>query len=157
MNFKKIATLFLSILLLSLCGCNNTAPNDLTSDSSAIKPQVNKRASDTIRLLYSSKDSLDPYTCVTEQNADLAQLIFEPLLIINNQYEIEYRLAEEVALTDDLCTIVLKTAKFSDGTVITADDVVFSFNKARLFDFAAILHFIPLPCSLRPQVRRQSL
>ena len=112
------------------CGCNNTE-NPSSTDTTSNFVQTDKSASKTIRLLYSSKDSLDPYTCVTEQNADLSQLIFDPLLIINNQYETEYRLAESVIVKDTVCTIKLIDAKFSDGSSVTADDVIFSFNKAK--------------------------
>ena len=129
---KKAITFLLVIIyafvLLSGCTQSSDIPQTNTSSNNI---QSDKAASDTIRLLYSSKDSLDPYTCVTEQNADLSQLIFEPLLIINNQYDIEYRLAENVVLDDKVCTITLINAKFSDGSAVTAEDVVFSFNKAK--------------------------
>ena len=129
---KKTITFLLLIIYLfaSLCGCSElaVAPSDEISSNTA---ELNKSTSDTISLLYSSKDSLDPFTCVTEQNANLSQLIFDPLLIINNQYEIEYRLAESVAVNNSKCTIKLINAKFSDGSSVTANDVVFSFNKAK--------------------------
>ena len=131
MKFEKITAIVLAVFLVLLCGCNNKDIVDTSSVTSSVTPQVGKRASETIRLLYSSKDTLDPYTCVTEQNTNLSQLIFEPLLIINNQYEIEYRLAKKAVIKDDLCTITLRDAKFSDGTEVTANDVVFSFNKAK--------------------------
>ena len=129
---KTIIFLLSLILIFVFCsGCNqNSAESDLQNES-YISPQTGKKAAETIRLLYSSKDTLDPYTCVTEQNANLSQLIFEPLLIINNQYEIEYRLAEDVIVDENLCTIKLINAKFSDGSSVTAEDVVFSFNKAK--------------------------
>lgn len=128
---KKAITFLLLIvyIILLLSACNQST--DISSTSSLQQTQVDKSASDTIRLLYSSKDSLDPYICVTEQNADLAQLIFEPLLIVNNNYEIENRLAKSVNLVDTICTINLINAKFSDGSNVTAEDVVFSFNKAK--------------------------
>jgi len=129
---KKTLILLLSLIyvLVFFSGCNQSS-NTTTLDNNSSTIQTGKAAADTIRLLYSSKDSLDPYTCVTEQNADLSQLIFDPLLIINNQYEIEYRLAESVNVKDDICTVKLATAKFSDGSTVTADDVVFSFTKAK--------------------------
>lgn len=129
----KKAITFLVIIVYSLVlfsGCNQSNA-DFSTDTSSNFAENHKPASETIRLLYSSKDSLDPYTCVTEQNADLSQLIFDPLLILNNQYEIEYRLAKDVSIKDNLCTIKLINAKFSDGSPVTSSDVVFSFNKAK--------------------------
>lgn len=129
---KTIILLFTLIYILSfICGCNKSSENCVSSNSSATSVETGKVAAETIRLLYSSKDSLDPYVCVTEQNANLSQFIFDPLLILNNQYEIEYRLAESVTVTENSCTIKLRNAKFSDGSTVTADDVVFSFEKAK--------------------------
>ncbi len=130
-NKKIILLISLILSCVILCSCADSLVRENSSASNSVSSQVGKSAADTIRLLYSSKDSLDPYTCVTEQNADLSQLIFDPLLIINNQYEIEYRLAENVIVDKNVCTINLINAKFSDGTSVTADDIVFSFNKAK--------------------------
>lgn len=129
---KKTITFLLLIIysILLFSGCNE-ADNTQSDGAFYDSAQTSKKTSETISLLYSSKDSLDPYTCVTEQNADLSQLIFDPLLIIDNQYEIEYRLAKNVEVSNNVCTIKLINAKFSDGSSVTADDVVFSFNKAK--------------------------
>ena len=128
---KVIILLFVLIyLFVFLCGCNKKSDSS-TPSNEAPTIETGKVAAETVRLLYSSKDSLDPYTCVTEQNANLSQLIFEPLLILNNQYEIEYRLAESVVVNENICTIKLIKANFSDGSFVTADDVVFSFEKAK--------------------------
>ena len=127
---KTIALLLVLIYsFVFFCGCDNSL--DTSSLLSSDYTQNDKSAAKTIRLLYSSKDSLDPFTCVTEQNADLSQLIFDPLLIVNNQYEIEYRLAKNVEVSGNTCTVELINAKFSDGSSVTPDDVVFSFNKAK--------------------------
>lgn len=129
MKIRLITALLLAFLLAFLAGCNSNG--DVTEKNSSTSSSSGKAAFDTVRVLYSSKDTLDPYTCVTEQNAALSQLMFEPLVILNNSYEIEYRLAETVTVTDKLCAIVLRDAKFSDGTSVTPEDVVFSFNKAK--------------------------
>ncbi len=130
MRIKALTVLLLSALLTFLSGCSN-AVTDTSSLVSKTTSAVSKTASSTIRLLYSSKDSLDPYSCVTEQNSVLSQLIFDPLVSLNNQYEVEYRLAFSVNTDEKICTVKLRDARFSDGTIVTADDVVFSFNKAK--------------------------
>ena len=115
---KTIALLLVFIYsFVFFCGCDNSL--DTSSLLSSDYTQNDKSAAKTIRLLYSSKDSLDPFTCVTEQNADLSQLIFDPLLIVNNQYEIEYRLAKNVEVSGNTCTVELINAKFSDGSSVT--------------------------------------
>lgn len=130
MKLKSLVAFLLCLLIILATGCSETTDEALSSSPTASNT-VGKATSSTIRLLYSSKDPLDPYTCVTEQNTVLSQMIFEPLISLNNQYEIEYRLAKNVLFDDMTCIVELRDAKFSDGTPLTAADVVFSFNKAK--------------------------
>lgn len=130
MKFKVVIAVILVFTMVVLSGCSSPSPQ-ATESGDAPQNQGDFVTKDTIKLLYSSKDSLDPYTCVTEQNAVLSQFIFEPLIILNNDYEIEYRLAESITLNKNICTVTLKAAKFSDGSFVTPEDVVFSFNKAK--------------------------
>ena len=137
---RFLAVLLAGLLLFS--GCKQQ-PSDTGSDTASHSGEAVPAANSTIRVLYSSKDSLDPYSCVTEQNRILSQLLYDPLLILNNQYEIEYRLAESVTVSGTLCTVVLRSAKFSDGSAVTPADVVFSFNKAKASNtrYAAALKY----------------
>ena len=73
-------------------------------------------------------DNFNPYT-----SGDLLPgVMFEPLLVFNNMTaKTEYRLAESAEYSDDLKTITVKlreNLKWSDGSPLTAKDVVFSFN-----------------------------
>jgi peptide/nickel transport system substrate-binding protein len=68
-------------------------------------------------------------------------IMFEPLFVFNNMTgETNYRLAESAVYSDDLKTITLTLRDgltWSDGTPLTAEDVVFSFmmtQKAPAFD-----------------------
>lgn len=120
----------LILLLLLTVGCKSNK-EDSSSNTSNSYVSTGKAPAETIRVLYSSKDSLDPFECVTEQNSILGNLIFEPLVVLNNSYEIEYRLAKSVEIKDKECIIKLKDVKFSDGTSVTSEDIIFSFNKAK--------------------------
>lgn len=130
MKYKHLISILLAICILFLAGCkeNIDSPKDDKPNSYI---STGKAPSDTVRVLYSSKDSLDPYTCITEQNSILSHLIFEPLLVLNNNYEIEYRLAKNVFVENKTCTVTLRDAKFSDGSAVTPQDIIFSFEKAK--------------------------
>ncbi|KHD25981.1 peptide ABC transporter substrate-binding protein [Vibrio caribbeanicus] len=72
-------------------------------------------------------ENFNPYT-----TKDLYHgIMFEPLMVFNNMTgETDFRLAESFAYSDDLKTITLtlkKGLKWSDGTPLTAQDVVYSF------------------------------
>ncbi len=129
MKRKKFIALFMSLTFLFLAGCSARTAETSSYTSSKIDSSI--AGNNVINILYSSKDTLDPYTCVTQQNDMLCQLIFEPLLVLDNDYNIEYRLAQSVTVEKNICNITIKNAKFSDGSTVTAEDVVFSFNKAK--------------------------
>ncbi|NAX36814.1 ABC transporter substrate-binding protein, partial [Vibrio sp. V27_P1S3P104] len=82
-------------------------------------------------------DNFNPYT-----TKDLLHgVMFEPLLVFNNMTgKTDFRLAETYHYSEDLTTLTLtlkKDLKWSDGTAITADDVVYSFmvtKEAPAFD-----------------------
>ncbi|MCQ2449601.1 MAG: ABC transporter substrate-binding protein [Clostridia bacterium] len=127
MKFGKILCAFLVIVLV-LSGCGGTqTPTDTKLPE---KAPVNKKV-DKMQLLYSSTDTLNPYTAATELNRQVCQLLFDPLVTVSDSFEPIYRLATSVTLENRQCTVKLKPAMFSDGTAVTADDVVYSANLAK--------------------------
>lgn len=72
-------------------------------------------------------ENFNPYTT----KDTLHGIMFEPLLVFNNMTgTTDYRLAESAVYSDDLKTLTLKLRKdlkWSDGSNLTAEDVVFSF------------------------------
>ncbi len=129
MTPRRIIAAFMAVCLLFLSGCNHSSsPSSETEKSSQ---DNHKTVSNTARVLFSSKDSLDPYAAVTEQNLVLSNLIFEPLVILDNDYEVIYGLAESATVKKKQCTVTLRSATFSDGSSVTPQDIVFSFNKAK--------------------------
>ena len=129
-TIKKITALIIAGMLLLLSGCrsntdstSSSLPNDGTSVSAS------KR--DYLTLLYSASDTFDPYTAATESNRQLCKLIYEPLVKLDNEFNVNYGLAEKVELKDKVCTVTLKDLSFSDGSPLTEEDVVYSFNLAK--------------------------
>ncbi len=128
-NIKFISIFLVFAILISLAGCKK-ASNEVNSAESTSSNEEKSNLS-SFKLLYCSKDSFDPYRCKTKQNLDLSYLLFDPLIKTDNNFDYKYCLAESAAINGNLCSVVLKNAKFSDGTLVTADDVVFSFEKAK--------------------------
>jgi len=128
---KKIIAIFLAVILLfALSGCEKTgkggggAQNSDTASGQDI----------TLSLLYCDSDTFNPYTAVKTTNVQLCHLLFEPLFKVNNNFEAEYALAKTSELSGNKCTVTLKNTKFTDGSPVTADDVVYSFNLAKASD-----------------------
>lgn len=125
---RKIISLILALcLLLTLTACKSGNENQAQGGAEG---DINATAYN-FNLLYCTKDSFDPYQCKTKQNFELSHLLYDPLVKTDNEFNAIKVLANSVTIEDKICTVVLKAVKFTDGTPVTADDVVFSFNKAK--------------------------
>ena len=130
MYLKKILSI---ILVLTICFCL-VACKKMSQDGSSIisKPDevtISKTA-DYMTLLYSAADSFNPYTLKSDINRQICMLLYQSLVILNNEFEPQYELAKTISLNGKSCVVTLNNAVFSDGTAVTADDVVYSCNLA---------------------------
>lgn len=128
MKIKRIISLLLAICLLFLNGCNKN------SSSGANDGNLTGIKTESANLLYCANDTFNPYTLTTKVNMELCQLIYEPLVTLSNNFEPVYLLADTVTQDGKIWTVALKNAKFSDGTLVSADDVIYSFNLAKKCD-----------------------
>ncbi len=124
MKIKSLICIFLSLtLLLSFTGCKN-GKKDKDKNNNQNEKSV------TASLLYCKSDSFNPYTARTEITRELASLVFEPLIKLDNEFNVINRLAEEIESEGNVWKVKLIDAKFSDGTTVTADDIIYSYNLA---------------------------
>ncbi len=129
MKRLKITVIVLSALIF-LSGCR--AKPDGTSSSAEPPTAVAAAGSrNYLTMLYSAADTFNPYTAATDINRQLCRLLYEPLLKTDNSYNISYSLAQSAEVNGKECTVTLKSRYFSDGSALTADDVVYSFNLAK--------------------------
>ncbi len=75
--------------------------------------------------------ALDPHFHNTQNNNQIARMVFEPLLELNTRGEHEPRLARSIRPIDDLTwEVKLDTrARFHDGTPFQAEDIAFTFAR----------------------------
>ncbi len=124
---KIISIIMVLVLCFMVCGCTKKQGSEAPQKGQSVT--ANKR--DTITLLYSMSDSFNPYESITDQNRRITKLIFEPLVKIDDNFKAVLCLAKEVKVEGTVCTVALRSAQFSDGSTLTADDVVYSFNAAK--------------------------
>ena len=125
---KKIISIFMVLVFcFIMCACAKKPSG--TAPQKGENTVVNKR--ETITLLYSTSDSFNPYESITDQNRRITKLIFEPLVKIDDNFNAVLCLAKEVKTEGTVCTVTLRSAQFSDGSILTADDVVYSFKAAK--------------------------
>ncbi len=128
---KRIAALALSMLMvISLFGCSNSESSE-GGNKNPNKSDSGVTDFKTVALPFSNKDVLNPYTAQTKQNQELSKLLFDPLFKINEDFMVDGYIADSYECTPTTCTVKLKTILFTDGTPLTANDVVYSFNRAK--------------------------
>ena len=91
----------------------------------------------------SSDDTMDPHAGVVYIDYARINSVYQPLVFLNNQAEIQYGLAEKIEPRDKKATEWLihlrQGIKFHDGKPFTADDVIFSLARAQKNNAAAAL------------------
>ena len=129
---KRILSL-LSCLLLTLAfvGCRAVTPSG--SDTTPTDNGDAVTAPETLCLAYNREDTLDPFSAATQLNVCLSPLLYEPLLRPGTDFSPTLVLAQRAEQTDStrIAVTLRANAVFSDGSAVTGDDVVYSFNKAK--------------------------
>lgn len=127
-NAKRAIALLLVFILLFMTSCskikNGEGAQNLPSENA--EEQIA-----TLQLLYCASDTLNPFNTKNSLNQMLGRLLFEPLFAISNEFEAIPVLAESISLEEKTYTVRLISAKFSDGSPVTAEDVIASYNLAK--------------------------
>lgn len=108
--------------------------SSLSSSSAAAASSAASEATNSVFTLgYSSGDSLNPYKAATRNNLELGTLLYEGLTKIDATMTPQLNLAASVNTSDpwQLTAAIRSDAKFSDGSKVSASDVVASFNTAK--------------------------
>lgn len=137
MKQRLLAILLLISLLAALAACGgndditeSTDPSTSGADTTAAKdlPLVES----TCKLPYSKADTLDPYQCKTMINQQLSSLLYDSLFRLDAQYRPNRLLASNYTVAGKTLSVTLVSDRsFSDGSKITAADVVAAFNLAK--------------------------
>lgn len=128
MKLRKVTALMLAVcLIFCFAGCKREADDT----SSKVSNPTESKTRNYMTLLYSAADTFNPYEVETDINRQLCKLLYEPLVKLNNEFEPVNSLAYSIKVEEKVCTVVIRDAVFSDGSAVTASDVVYSFNLAK--------------------------
>lgn len=138
---KRIPALLLTaLLLLSLSGCANWDESDYYNDPLSELSKFYQSDADedspaltVFALPYLDSESLDPITCDDGVQHTLSALLYEPLYCLTPTFEVERVLAqsEDYDPQTFTYTITLRSAKFSDGSPLSARDVAVTLLRAQ--------------------------
>ena len=96
------------------------------------------QAPEVLQLAYQEEYGLNPFTTVSLNNRTILSLLYEPLFLVNSQFQAEPVLADSVTVSDDgrTTTITLRPAvRFHSNRIVTAYDVVYSYELAKESDY----------------------
>lgn len=125
---KRFICIGLASLMLFLTGCGD---KDISSGENKPQGSAPTVSSYELQLLYCANDTMNPYKTISKLNAELGLLMFDSLVKYNNEFETVYSLASNIKAEDKVYTVTLKNASFTDGTKLTANDVVYSYQLAK--------------------------
>ena len=131
---KKIIRAAAAILVLTVAlsfafsGCSNK--KDGVDETTTMPPEA-VEAVQTLKLPYSKGDKLNPFTATSMLNQQLMPLIYDGLFALDKNYNPQPLLASNYSRSGRTLTVSLASAKFSDGSSVSASDVVASFESAK--------------------------
>ena len=139
---KRVLCLFLTALLLvslTACGDWEDPPQDafweiMTQYYGKEQKEDDGPVLTSFALPYLADETVDPYTCLDGAQKTLGTLLYEGLFELDTSFVPHPALAESVLRDDGNRTYTITLRKgvlFSDGTEVTARDVVYSLKRAR--------------------------
>ena len=129
--FKKVICVILSICIVLLFASCKQNSHDNGSSYENFTASQDAAETKEVNLLYSYGDSFNPYTAKTKANREISSLLYDALIKTDNCFDAVYVLAQSAQTVDKTCTVTLKEAHFTDGSAVTANDVIYSFNTAK--------------------------
>lgn len=129
-KFASLGILLLAALMvLSACGNNNTNSNAESSAGASASTAVGGKKTVNIGVTY-APSGINPLAPVGLVSTYVAGLMFPPLVEIDSDLTYKPMLADSIETTDNTTfTMNLNpNAKWTDGTPVTADDVIFTLK-----------------------------
>ena len=151
---KKVTAMLLAAsMVLSLAGCSQKAkeaPAGTGSGNSAAAteaPAADRKVKDEIVFAQSSDlTTMNPYIGTQERAYSLTNHMYDTLLVYDSEMNMSCSLAESYEWVDDptLQINLVHDVKFHNGDPLTAEDVIFTFEK-RAERGSAFKNYIDVP------------
>ena len=133
-SLKKIISLILVLCFsFSLVSCDKSS-EDKDKNTDKETPQGE---SVEARIPYSREDGVNPYFAKSLMNSSVMPLMYDGLFYVDESYKPVPNLASDYEVVDNTLVVNLSSKRFSDAGAVMADDVVYSFNKAKASPYYA--------------------
>ena len=124
-DMKRAAALIIifSLIFTVFYGCKDDSD---TSDEPVIVSNISDQKEGILKLAYSKADMLDPFTSTMAANIQILGLVYDGLYKIDKTYKPVPVIAESAIVSGTAVNVTLSSAVFSDGSAVTANDIVYS-------------------------------
>jgi peptide/nickel transport system substrate-binding protein len=136
---------------VALAGCTGDTGEETTEESAGNSTDETEQVAEDLdgtylRLTNATMSTLDPIAATGTSEGQVIQQIHEPLMnYANATATVENRLATDYSVSDDLTTYTFELnedATFHNGDDVTADDVVYSWERLAASDASKRAYFI---------------
>lgn len=154
-NFLKrlsLACVVVMVLSAALTGCSGGKKGENPSDSVSETTGTAVTGGEIVVGIQQDIDSLDPHLAVAAGTDEILFNIFEGLVVPDENGNVIPAVAKEYTISDDGLTYTFKLRdgiKFSDGTLVTAEDVKYSIERcAGLLDGTPLVKALSIVSSV---------
>ena len=129
---KKLLTMLLcGAMVLSLAACGGGDEGSASTGGATAEGEASTTASDTLTVVVPmDPGTLEPGRINEQAFYGVVHQIYEPLFILDYDGQLQNWLCESYEYEDDTHLLIhLRDVKFSDGTQLTANDVLWSFQR----------------------------
>jgi len=131
---KYVFFIFIIIItIFTIYTINNQNTNKKQENIQSTAKQEEEEPEQVLNLGIAKFDTMNPILSSNKYIQSISKIIYEPLLSINNNYELENCIASEWAKTSET-TYVIKlkeNVKWSNGENCTAEDVLYTIDRLK--------------------------
>lgn len=131
---KYIFFIFIIVIIaVTIYTINNKQESEENKNISNIVNKEEYKPEQVLNLGIADFDTMNPILSNNKYVQDISKIIYEPLIAINNNYELEDCIASEWAKTSDT-TYVIKlkeNVSWSNGGKCTAEDVLYTIDRLK--------------------------
>jgi len=118
----------LCLLLCLLCGCAPRGGETPSADTPIVQEQSQNQI---CRVAFFEERTINPLTTRVGANVALYRLVFDGLFELTPDFQAVPMLCDGYTRDGNVWKFTLRSMTFSDGTALTAQDVVYSYNLAK--------------------------